>query len=163
MKLSHKFEESRLRARPLEPSCYFLNGDLGQVISPSLDLFPHLQKGEDKSPHSTYPPGWLGVWVTGKGCNSHSRHYLQAGFPDTSAALVTYYCHWGWEWGPCTCQLQTGLCQGHWSSASAEIKSLLLQLLTFNLPWKEPRVQNEALRALGKLVEQVFRLLLFSG
>ena len=36
---------------------------------------------------------------------------------------------------------------------------MLLQLLTFTMPWRESRMENEALCAPGKLVEQVFRWL----
>ena len=36
------------------------------------------------------------------------------------------------------------------------LNSVLLQLLTFDMPWREFRVENKALCTPGKLVEQVF-------
>ena len=46
--------------------------------------------------------------------------------------------------------------QRHLSPASAETSPVLLQLFTINTP-REFRVENGALCAPGKLVEQVFR------
>ena len=53
-------------------------------------------------------------------------------------------------------QLQIGICQGHLSLVSVETESC--SAAAVNLwPWREFMVQNEALCAPEKLVEQVFR------
>ena len=63
-----------------------------------------------------------------------------------------YLSHW-----VMMCQLQIGTCQGQSPSASRGLNPMLLQLLTFGMPWRGFRVENEALCVSGKLVEQVFR------
>ena len=55
------------------------------------------------------------------------------------------------------CQLQIGACRGHLPSASAETDSCAAAAAELQHSPKEFRVESEALCALGKLVEQVFR------
>ena len=51
------------------------------------------------------------------------------------------------------------LAKGIWILPLHRLNPVLLQLLTFDTPWRGFRVESEALCAPGKLVEQVFRQL----
>ena len=163
MKLSHKFEESRLRARPLEPSCYFLNGvTLGKRFPPLWTCFLIYKKGRTRVLTPPTPQDGLGVWVTGKGCNSHSRHYLQAGSQTSVLLWLLIIVIGGGSGDHVLVNYKLVFAKGTDHLPLQRLNLCCCSCWPSTCQQPTTRVQNEALRAPGKVVEQVFGLLLFS-